>query len=261
MSLVNLSCDSKGIARLVLNRPEKLNAFSRELCQSYLQQLDVLEKDIDAGRVRMVVIESASPKAFCAGADLKERQTMDEKEISEQLIVQRKMTDGTAALEVPTIAVLNGVAFGGGLELALSCDFRIAKPGVMMGLTELKLGIIPGSGGTQRLTRLVGLAKSKEMIHFAKRVDAHAAHEMGLVSDVGEDLDAILDSYIEIVLETAPMAQRAAKKAIEGGADAETLKEALDFERACYGMVLKTKDRIEGLNAFLEKREAKYTGQ
>jgi methylglutaconyl-CoA hydratase len=261
MSLVNLSCDARGIARLVLNRPEKLNAFSKELCHSYLQQLDVLEKDIDARRVLMVVIESASPKAFCAGADLKERQAMNEKEISDQLITQRKMMDGTAALEVPTVALLNGAAFGGGLELALACDFRLAKPGALMGLSELRLGIIPGSGGTQRLTRLVGLAKAKELIHLAKKIDAHAAQDIGLVNEVGTDLDAILENYIEAVLATAPMAQRAAKKAIEGGLDADTLKEALDFERACYGMVLKTEDRVEGLNAFIEKREPSYKGQ
>lgn len=259
MSLVNYSVDASGVARLTLNRAEKLNAFSRTLCDEYLAHLTTIEGEIAKHKIRALLLDTSSDKAFCAGADLKERESMNEAQIDEQLAVQRKMMDRTAALAVPTIAILRGIAFGGGLELALACDFRIAAPGVQMGLTELKLAIIPGSGGTQRLSRLIGLARAREMILLARRVSAETALSYGLVNEVTKDIDTAVKSYTDAILESAPLAQRAAKEALAAGFDLP-LKEALNLERKCYDVVLKSKDRVEGLAAFLQKRAPKYQG-
>jgi methylglutaconyl-CoA hydratase len=260
VSLVKYTLDDRGVARLTLNRAEKLNAFSRALCDEYLKCLDAANSDVTSLRARVVLIDSATEKAFCAGADLKERATMNEAQINEQLKIQREMMDRTAALNVPTAALISGVAFGGGLELALCCDFRFAHVSSQMGLTELRLGIIPGSGGTQRLSRLVGEAKAKEMIMLAKRIGANEAKHIGLVNEVGSDLIKLSEDMIDSVLETAPLAQLAAKKAIELGTNME-MPQALDFERLCYDKVLKSQDRIEGLQAFIEKRKPKFQGK
>lgn len=259
MSLIKYSVDAQGIAHLQLHRPEKLNAFSRALCDEYLLTLTQLESDIEAQQVRVLVLGSTTDKAFCAGADLKERESMTEMQIDEQLQIQRAMMDRTAALAVPTIAVINGIAFGGGLELALACDLRVAHEGAQMGLTELRLGIIPGSGGTQRLTRLVGLARAREMIHLARPVNADRALAMGLVNDVGADTNLILATYLESILKTGPLAQQAAKRAINEGYSLP-LDKALDHERHCYATVLRSQDRLEGLAAFLQKRNPTYRG-
>ncbi len=259
MILVNYFLDARGVATLTLNRPEKLNAFSKELCEHYLNQLSQLEKDIQQKKARIAVIDTSSDKAFCAGADLKEREAMNESQISEQLNVQRQMMDRTAALAIPTIAMLRGVAFGGGLELALACDFRLAKPTAQLGLTETRLGIIPGSGGTQRLTRLVGVARAKELILLAKRVTATEGVAIGIINCVDEDLGSALESYVSAILEAGPLALISAKRSIDEGA-ALPLAKALDVERECYERVLKSKDRVEGLQAFLEKRKPRYQG-
>ena len=259
MELVNLSIDERGVARIVLNRPDKLNAFSRALCDAYLLALGKVESGLAGGKVRVVILDSSSDKAFCAGADLKERAGMDEKQIDEQLRVQRQMMDRTEALAAPTLAVLRGVAFGGGLELALSCDFRLARDTVQLGLTETKLAIIPGSGGTQRLTRLVGVARAKELILLARRLDARAAAHLGIVNEVTENLDLLVESYVDNLLEAGPLALAAAKAAIQRAPDL-VLGEGLDFERSCYERVLKSQDRVEGLEAFMEKRKPRYSG-
>ena len=259
MELINLSIDNRGVARVVLNRPDKLNAFSRALCDAYLLTLGKLESQIASGKVRLVMLDSSSDKAFCAGADLKERAAMDEKEIDEQLRVQRQMMDRTESLKAPTVAVLRGVAFGGGLELALSCDFRLARDSVQLGLTETKLAIIPGSGGTQRLTRLVGVARAKELIMLGRRIDARSAADLGIVNEVSENLDLLVESYVDNLLEAGPLALAAAKAAIQRAPDL-ALSEGLDFERSCYESVLRSQDRVEGLEAFMEKRKPRYSG-
>lgn len=259
MSLVQYAVEPSGLAKIILNRPDKLNAFSRGLCDAYLARLDELEADIKKDRVKLVVIDSSSDKAFCAGADLKERAAMNADEIDAQLTLQRQMMDRTASLPVPTLAVLRGVAFGGGLELALACDLRVAALTAQMGLTELKLAIIPGSGGTQRLARLIGLARAREMIMLSKRLNAPTAKIYGLVNEVNADVDVVVTEYVDAILASGPIAQRAAKRAINGGMNL-SLGEALDFERECYEMVLQSRDRTEGLTAFLAKRPPKYQG-
>lgn len=259
MSLIEFSLDSFGVACLTLNRPEKMNAFSRALCQEYLATLTEVEAKIAKGNLRVLIIKSSSDKAFCAGADLKEREAMSVEQINEQLKIQRQMMDRTAQLSVPTIAVIEGIAFGGGLELALCCDLRIASLNAQMGLTELRLGIIPGSGGTQRLARLVGLARARELIHLAKRIDATRAESIGLVNVTTLNVPEALQEYIEAILATGPLAQQAAKRAINLGYDMP-LNEALNHERSCYETVLHSQDRIDGMQAFLEKRNPKYRG-
>lgn len=259
MSLVQIKIQNNGEAFLVLNRPEKLNAFSKELCHNFLEALDQIEAAIKENKIRILFLSSQTPKAFCAGADLKERALMSDSEVRSQLSIQRQMMDRVEALPVPTVALIQGVAFGGGLELALACDFRVATEDAQMGLTELRLAIIPGSGGTQRLSRLIGFAKAKEMILLSKRVGASEALAMGLVNEVTKNIDESRQSFAEQVLATGPIAQNAAKRAILGGFNMD-LVQALDHEQKCYEMVLKSKDRVEGLEAFLAKRSPQYQG-
>jgi enoyl-CoA hydratase/carnithine racemase len=165
-------------------------------------------------------------------------------------------------LPVPVIAAINGSAFGGGLELALACDIRIASETAKVGLTETSLGIIPGAGGTQRLPRIVGVPTAKELIYTARRLDAKTAHALKIISHVYSP-QHLLDEAKKLAKEiaiNAPLALRAAKAAINQGAETD-LKTGLQIENDCYQTTLKTLDRLEGLSAFKEKRKPVYRGQ
>ena len=167
-----------------------------------------------------------------------------------------------ARVAKPTIAAINGVAFGGGLELALACDFRIAVEGAHLGLTEVRLGIMPGAGGTQRLSRLVGVARAKELILLGRRATAARAAHIGLVNEV-VPADQLARMVNEIVVElggSAPVSVAKAKEAIDRGIDV-VIDEGLRIERACYDCTLVTEDRNEGLRAFAEKRAPRFQGK
>ena len=170
--------------------------------------------------------------------------------------------DGLAALPCPVIAAINGAAFGGGMELALACDIRLAAEGVPLGLVEARLGIIPGAGGTQRLARQVGIARAKELIFTGRRLDASAAREFGLVSRVvpAGALAAATETVVAEIAACGPLAVAEAKAAIDGGA-ALPLADALALERRCYEVVLNSADRDEGLHAFADKRAAVFKGK
>jgi enoyl-CoA hydratase/carnithine racemase len=172
------------------------------------------------------------------------------------------LMDALAAFPRPTIAAINGVAFGGGLELALACDIRIAAETAEMGLTETRLGIIPGAGGTQRLSRIAGVAVAKELILTGRRIGAARARELGIVSEVvpAADLSAAAARWAAEISGAAPLALGAAKRAIDEGL-ARPLAEALKIERERYEEVLTTEDRNEGLAAFAEKRPPVYKGR
>ena len=208
--------------------------------------------------VRAVVLTGAGEKAFCAGADLKERATMNEGEVRAFLDQLRRTFRAIELSDCIFVAFINGVAFGGGTELALCCDLRVISATAQMGLTEVKLGIIPGGGGTQRLPRLIGKGAAKELILTGRRVDAEAAVKLGLVNHRGGLAEA--HALAEAVVENAPIAVGAAKHAIDEGA-ALDLDAALALEQTKYELTIKTEDRLEGLKAFAEKRKPVFTGR
>ncbi len=252
--------ESPGIVTLTLDRPDKRNALSTEILDSFSELLASESVRAARGETRVLILKSSSPKAFCAGADLAERLKMDIPEIHRTLARLRKVMDGLETLPCPVIAVVEGIAFGGGCEMALACDLRIAGPSALFGLTETKLAIIPGAGGTQRLPRIVGEAKAKEMIFLAKSVDANEALRLGLVNAVEADPAAAALVWAKTIVGNGPLAVPAAKKAIQGGRDLDAAS-ALDFERSCYQVCLESSDREEGLKAFVEKRSPAYRGQ
>jgi methylglutaconyl-CoA hydratase len=248
------------IFSLMLNRPEKMNAFSGEMLLQIHNAVNQLSELTRQMKCDCVIVKTTQPKAFCAGADLAERIKMSISQVSDTLEMQNKIMNALASLEVPTLASIQGIAFGGGLELALACDLRLSSPDSKMGLTETKLAIIPGAGGTQRLSRLVGLARAKELIFKGTRLKATDALNLGLVNALAENPDQkSLEWALEIV-QAGPLALRAAKKALNQGWDLD-LSNALTFERECYDAVLNSEDRIEGLKAFVEKRDPVYKGK
>ncbi|WP_345238931.1 enoyl-CoA hydratase [Pontibacillus salipaludis] len=247
------------VYEISLSRPEAANAFSHAL----MDDLDACLEEVEASPdVRCVIIKGTGEKAFCAGADLKERQGMSDQQVIKTVHRIGQCIKRVEALEIPTIASINGVAFGGGLELALACDLRIARNDTKMGLTETSLGIIPGAGGTQRLPRLVGIGKAKEMIYSAIRISSEEAVNIGLVERVVPSSVLLEETRIlaSLIAKNAPLALKQAKRAIDSGinTDKET---GLCIESLCYQQTIPTEDRLEGLNAFKEKRAPQYKGR
>lgn len=257
-----VTCTVEGpVARVTLERPEVRNALSFDTLVRLREVVASLAGD-DA--VRVVVVTGAGDKAFCAGADLKERAGFTLEKTTEFVHLIGDVLGEVAALPQPTIAALQGGAFGGGLELALACDLRVAARGVSMGLTETALAIIPGAGGTQRLTACVGAARAKELILSARRVDADDALAMGLVNDVVEAraLGERVRALAGAIARCGPLAVRAAKEAIDLGQSGRPLGERLERERELYlERVLHSEDRLEALAAFREKREPRFQGR
>jgi enoyl-CoA hydratase/carnithine racemase len=247
------------IGILTLDRPEVYNCLNLET----LQTMRRLIADIALDReIRALIVTGAGDKAFCAGADLKERRTMSEQQV--QLFV-RTIRDTFSELEKlpkPVIAAINGVALGGGTELALACDLRVLSASAQMGLTETSLGIIPGAGGTQRLPRLIGKGKAKELIFTARRVQPEEALAIGLVNRVvpAEDVMEAAMQLAEEIAANAPIALAQAKYAIDFGLEAD-LATGLAIESNAYQVLIPTKDRLEGLEAFKEKRKPVYRGE
>jgi enoyl-CoA hydratase/carnithine racemase len=244
---------------LTLNRPEIMNSFN-------FAQLHALKEQIESVRfrpeVRVVIITGAGDKAFCAGADLKERATLSDIKVKEYIFTIRNLFTTIEYLNKPVIAAVNGVALGGGTELALASDIRIASENATMGLTETRLAIIPGAGGTQRLPRLVGRGKAKELIFTGRRVGAREALEIGLVNQVCP-LEALLPECLKMaamICETGPVAIEQAKYAINYGLETD-LNTGLAMESNAYWVTIPTQDRLEGLAAFKEKRKPVYHGK
>jgi enoyl-CoA hydratase/carnithine racemase len=248
---------------VTLNRPTAANALSRALVADLTKFCGELAREIAAGAdVRALVVTGAGDKAFSAGADLKERRTWTLDDTRVFLGEINALMDELAAFPRPTVAAVNGVAFGGGLELALACDLRIAADTAEMGLTEVRLGIIPGAGGTQRLARIAGLAAAKELILTGRRIGAARARELGIVSDVvpAVELPAVATRWAAEIASAAPLALGAAKRAIDEGIS-RSLADGLRIEQDRYEEVLVTDDRNEGLAAFIEKRPSVYKGK
>lgn len=247
------------IAIVTLHRPESLHALNQPL----LIELREAVKSIHESRdVLCTIITSSGDRAFCAGADLVERRTMSNEEVMQAVKLIGDTFLQIENLPMPVIAALNGVAFGGGLELALACDFRIAANHIEIGLTETSLAIIPGGGGTQRLPRLIGISKAKQLIFMAKRISAFEAEKLGIVEEIVQK-ENLLDRAIEIALEivqNGPLALRLAKSAINDGIQVDLLS-GLEMELRYYEQTLTSEDRIEGLQAFEQKRKPIYKGK
>ena len=251
--------EKDGIAVLTLNRPEVMNSFNFALLNSLKEQVDALKFNTN---VRVVIITGAGRKAFCAGADLKERTTFDELQVKEFIFTIRNLFTSIEHLNKPVIAAINGVALGGGTELALACDIRIAGMNASMGLTETRLAIIPGAGGTQRLPRLIGRGKAKELIFTGRRVDSREALQIGLVNQIydPESLLTECQKMAAMICETGPIAIEQAKYAINYGLETD-LHTGLGIESNAYWVTIPTEDRLEGLAAFQAKRKPVYKGK
>jgi enoyl-CoA hydratase/carnithine racemase len=243
-----------------MDRPDRMNALSRAVVREIGRLARVAHASAD---VRAIVLTGTGDRAFSAGADLKERQGMNEEEVRDFLSLYRVSFGHLDRCDKPVIAAINGVAFGGGLELALACDLRVMSPAATIGLTETSLAIIPGAGGTQRLTRIVGEAKAKELILLARRIDAAEALALGLVSKVAAPGQTALDCALELakpLASGAPVALAAALDAIDAASNLP-LEAGLAYERECYERTLVTEDRLEALAAFREKRAPLYRGK
>jgi methylglutaconyl-CoA hydratase len=247
-----------GTVWVTLNRPEAKNALSRPLNLELAELAARLAADAE---VRTVILTGAGD-AFSAGADLKERRGVSAADSGPFIDAISGAISAWAAMPRPTIALLNGAAFGGGLELALACDFRLAAEAAVMGLSEVRLGIMPGAGGTQRLSRLVGVARAKELVLTGRRIDAGRALEIGLVSRVvpAAELRRAGQELADELAACAPLSVAMAKRAIDEGASLP-LGDALALERRCYDVTLMSEDRNEGLRAFAEKRPPRFTGR
>lgn len=259
VDLHRLSDSDSGIIEVKLHRPEAKNAIGNDMLRGLRNVFEAIDRDSSA---HVVMISSSVPKVFCAGADLKERKKMTATEVHSYVKYLRSTFSLIEELQIPTIAVIEGAALGGGLEMALSCDLRICGENALLGLPETGLAIIPGAGGTQRLPRLVGKSKAKELIFTGRRIGGRDALSMGLVNycvSAGEAHPKALEIAREIN-EKGPIAIRMAKRAINDGLERD-MASGLDLEEECYEQLLDTQDRLEGLAAFAEKRKPRYNGE
>ncbi|MDZ7758931.1 MAG: enoyl-CoA hydratase-related protein [Desulfovermiculus sp.] len=251
--------DEQGILTLGLNRPQVMNSLNFDLLRALDEQIRKVRFRSD---IRVLIITGAGEKAFCAGADLKERAGMTPTQVKEYIFTIRNLFSEIENLNKPVIAAVNGVALGGGTEMALASDIRLASETASMGLTETRLAIIPGGGGTQRLPRLIGRAKAKELIFTGRRVDAQEALSLGLVNEVqsSQELLPACRKMAEMICEAGPIAVEQAKYAINQGLETD-INTGLAIESNAYWVTIPTQDRLEGLAAFREKRKPVYKGQ
>ncbi len=255
------------LAWLKLNRPELANALNSELLQALLDAAQQISLD---KQIRIVAIIGSGLKFFCAGADLSERKTMTEGQVIDYHLLIQETMQAIESMPQPVIAAINGSAYGGGVELALACDLRIMVDEANLRLPEVKLGIIPGAGGTQRLPRLIGKSKAKEMIFTGSPLSAKEGFQYGLINKLVVEKPDSSDTFhtpmiqsvtawAKEIAEAAPLSLEQAKWAIDTGFD-KSLSEGLALETKSYLRLINTKDRIEGLSAFAEKRKPNYTG-
>jgi len=248
-----------GIATITLNRPTVHNAMNEKMREELTACFGELAQSAEA---RVIVVTGAGERAFSAGADIREFVTP---QVPVKFRDARRRVDFRAAMDrcgQPIIAAINGFALGGGLELALACDIRIAGEDSLLGLTEVNLAIIPGGGGTQRLPRLVGRGKALEMILTGARIDGREALRIGLVERVvpTAEVHAAAQALAKMLAERAPIAMRYAKEAVVKGLGM-SLEDGLRRENDLATLLRTTEDRIEGAKAFLEKRKPRFTGQ
>lgn len=263
LTLDYLDGERQGIVVMSINRPAAKNSLSINLMKLFEQHIESLSNDTAA---RAVILRSVVPRVFCAGADLKERKAMKEEDVPIFVSKARMLFHKLSQVPVPTICALEGAALGGGLEMALTCDFRVASTTAKLGLPETKLAIIPGAGGTVRLPRLIGISKAKEMIFTGKILGSVDSRNIGLVDysvDQNETGDAAYLRSLELadeIVSQGPIALKMAKQSINEGIEVE-IEEALSIEEKCYAQVIPTTDRVEALKAFAEKRKPVFYGR
>uniref|UniRef100_A0A1A8G6A3 Enoyl CoA hydratase domain containing 2 n=1 Tax=Nothobranchius korthausae TaxID=1143690 RepID=A0A1A8G6A3_9TELE len=263
VDLQRLEGQDEGIVEVLMCRHKARNALGHMFVSQMRELVSSLSSD---SAVRVVIFRSSVPGVFCAGADLKERALMNNTESDLFVHGLRSLMTQIASFPTPTIAAMDGVALGGGLELALACDLRTASYSAQMGLIETTRGLLPGAGGSQRLPRMVGPTLAKELIFTGRRVGGQTALEMGLVNRAVEQNQTGDAAYREAlalareILPQAPVAVRMAKEAINRGMEVD-ISSAMAIERMCYARVIPTRDRQEGMAAFIEKRPPRYTGE
>lgn len=248
------------ILQITLNRPEFANAFNTQMATDLMHCFEALALAPDD--IRCIVLTGSGDRAFCAGGDLKERDGMSNEAWTAQHLIYERMIRAVIDCPIPLIAAVNGAAFGGGCELALGADFIYAADSARFALTETSLGIIPGAGGTQTLSRAVGERRAKELILSARRFDAAQAHQWGLVNEIFAQ-DLLLDGALQAagrIAANAPIAVRQAKQAIHRGLQM-SIADGLGFEIEAYHRTVPTEDRREGVRAFNQKRSADFQGK
>lgn len=247
------------LAIVTLHRPEGLNAFNYDMIAELGNITEAIRINPD---IRVVIFTGSGERSFSVGADLKERKNLTDSQVKRNLYKIGEVFTAIENLPQPTIAMINGFAFGGGIELALSCDFRIAAKSAKMGLTETSLAIIPGAGGTQRLPRLIGETKALELILTARRLHAVEAFDYGMLTKVVEDdeLSEATIAFANEMLKNGPIALQQAKFAVKHGMNVD-LQTGLSIERKAYELTIPTEDRIEALTAFAEKRAPEFKGK
>jgi enoyl-CoA hydratase len=248
-----------GIAYITVNRPEKLNALNQKVMKELGECFEEIEGD---GDVKAVILTGAGEKAFVAGADINELAAQTPMQGKEMSLSGQKVLNSIENLGKPVIAAVNGYAFGGGCEMAMACTLRIASENARLGQPEVKLGIIPGYAGTQRLPRLLGKGRALEMILSGEAVTAQEAYRIGLVNQVvpQKDLMASAEALARKIMANGPLAVKLAMEAVNHGM--EMTEEQGEFlEANLFGLCCTTGDMKEGTRAFLEKRPAKFTGK
>lgn len=255
----NVTLERHGfVVELRLDRPEAMNAVSTAMARDLAAATRALAEDTE---VRCVVVTSSHEKAFCVGADLKERNSFTDADLFAQRPVARAAYTGVLDLPMPTIAAVDGFALGGGCEIALSCDMVVAGAGATVGLPEVAVGVIPGGGGTQLLTRRIGWSRAANLIFRARRLDAETALALGVVDEVvaaGTARETALE-WAAGIAKNSPVGTRNAKKAMRLGLDVD-LRTGLEVEDGCWRATAFSPDRAEGVAAFNEKREPRWPG-
>ncbi|WWC89247.1 uncharacterized protein L201_004167 [Kwoniella dendrophila CBS 6074] len=252
----------EGVMCLVLNRPETKNAISVRMVGEMRECIARLNSMASAS-ARILLVHSSQPGSFCSGADLRERKTMSQNQVSNFLDSLRELLKELEGIKIPSISIIDGYALGGGTELSLACDLRVGGENTKMALPETKLGIIPGAGGTQRLTRLIGVSRAKELIYTGRHINGIEAERIGLLNKYAKSPETPFEAALTIskqILTSAPLALSASKTAISSST-ALSLEDGLDLERRVYNGLLDTEDRQEGLLAFKEKRKAVFKGK
>lgn len=250
---------SEGIATITINRPHALNALNTETMREISARLEDARKD---GNIKVIVITGAGEKAFSAGADLEVMKEVNAVRGVDLSRLGQKLTTEIEELGKPVIAAINGYALGGGLELSMACDIRIASENAKLGQPEVNVGLIPGWGGTQRLPRFVGKAIAKEMIFTGKMIDAKTAERMGLVNKVvpADQLMPAVKELAKELMSKPPIALKLAKELINNSTETD-LRIGLIHEAESFGILASTEDFKEGINAFLEKRKPHFKGK
>ena len=257
-----LSLETKGehVLLVRLDRPEVLNAINTQMGRD---QLDLWTRlSAEPGKLRAVVVTGAGDRAFCAGGDLKERDGMTQAEWQAQHEIFERAFVALVECTLPVIAAVNGHAYGGGLEMALCCDFVYAVPGARLALSEVRLGIMPGGMGTQNLPRAVGERRAKELIFSARPFTAAEGHAWGLVNRVCDPAKLVEEALAtaQAIAENGPLSVRQAKKSIHYGLQVD-LATGYRFEIEAYNRLVDTADRREGVKAFNEKRKPRFEGK